>query len=160
MLAPSSSSKFLSYITGWLTVDGWQAAVASGAFLTGTLIQGLIALTVPDYSPKSWHGTLLFWAVVFFAVFINTVVSGLLPKFEGLILILNLIGFFGIMIPLVVLGKHSEPADVFTVFMNGGGWPTQGLSFFVGLLGNVFAFIGADGAFHVSSSAHSCFVLN
>lgn len=32
--------------------------------------------------------------------------------------------------------------DVFTVFSNGGAWPTQGLSFFVGLIGNVFAMFG------------------
>ena len=142
MLAPRSCAKFLSYITGWLTVGGWQAAVASGGFLTGTLIQGLIALTVPSYNPKSWHGTLLFWAVIFFAVFINTIVSSLLPKFEGLILILHIIGFFAILIPLVYLGPHGSADEVFTTFLNGGGWPTQGLSFFVGLIGNVFAFVG------------------
>jgi choline transport protein len=128
MLAPPSCTKFLSYITGWLTVGGWQAAVASGGFLTGTLIQGLIALIVPDYNPKAFHGTLLFWAVIFFGVFINTVVSNLLPKFEGLILILHILGFFAVLIPLVVLAPHGNSSDVFTVFMNGGGWPNQGLS--------------------------------
>jgi choline transport protein len=152
MLAPPSCANFLSYITGWLTVGGWQAAVASGGFLTGTLIQGLIALTVPDYNPKAFHGTLLFWAVIFFGVFINTVVSNLLPKFEGLILILHILGFFAVLIPLVVLAPHGNSSDVFTVFMNGGGWPNQRLSFFVGLLGNVFAFIGADGTYYVSGS--------
>ncbi|MCJ1361288.1 hypothetical protein MMC16_000386 [Acarospora aff. strigata] len=155
MLAPRSCAKFLSYITGWLTVGGWQAAVASGGFLTGTLIQGLIALTVPSYNPKSWHGTLLFWAVIFFAVFINTIVSSLLPKFEGLILILHIIGFFAILIPLVYLGPHGSADEVFTTFLNGGGWPTQGLSFFVGLIGNVFAFVGADGAFHMAEEIHN-----
>lgn len=142
MLAPRSSAKFLSYITGWLTVGGWQGAVASGGFLTGTLIQGLIVLTVPSYDPKGWQGTLLYWAVIFFAVFINTVISSTLPKFEGLILILHIIGFFVIMIPLVILGPHNDTADVFNTWLNGGGWPTQGVSFFVGLIGNVFAFVG------------------
>jgi len=55
------------------------------------------------------------------------------------------------LIPLVVLGPHGNSADVFKLFLNGGGWPTQGISFFVGLLGNVFAFFGADGAYHVGS---------
>lgn len=32
--------------------------------------------------------------------------------------------------------------DVFTVFNNGGGWPTTGVSVFVGLLGSVFATYG------------------
>lgn len=38
---------------------------------------------------------------------------------------------------------------MFTEFSNGGGWPTQGLSFFVGLVGNVFAMFGCDSAVHV-----------
>ena len=32
--------------------------------------------------------------------------------------------------------------DVFTVFENGGGWPTTTVSVFVGLLGSVFATYG------------------
>ncbi|KAF4636753.1 hypothetical protein G7Y89_g1346 [Cudoniella acicularis] len=39
--------------------------------------------------------------------------------------------------------------------MNRGGWSTQRLSFFVGLLGNVFAFVSADGAFHMSEEIHN-----
>ncbi|KAK6597771.1 amino acid transporter [Botrytis cinerea] len=93
---------------------------------------------------------LLFWAVILFAVSINTIVSSLLPKFEGLILILHICGFFAILITLVILGPHDTSKDVFTVWLNSGGWSTQGLSFFVGLTGNVFAFVGADGAFHMS----------
>lgn len=31
---------------------------------------------------------------------------------------------------------------VFTDFLNGGAWPTDGLSFFVGLVGTVFAMFG------------------
>jgi choline transport protein len=127
---------------GWMTVCGWQAAVGSGGFLTGTLIQGLIILTRPDYEFKQWHGTLLYWAVIFFGVFINTIVSSLLPKFEGLILVLHILGFFAIMIPLMVLGPHGNASDVFKTFMNAGGWQTQGLSFCIGILGNVFAFVG------------------
>lgn len=142
MLAPPSSRRFLSYLTGWLTVAGWQASVASAGYLTGTLIQGLIALTVPGYNFMSWHGTLLYWAVIFFAVLINTVISNLLPKFEGLILILHIIGFFVILIPLITLAPHGSASDVFTTFLNQGNWPSQGLSFFIGLTGNAFAFVG------------------
>ncbi|ATZ57211.1 hypothetical protein BCIN_14g03710 [Botrytis cinerea B05.10] len=150
MLAPPSCAKFLSYLTGWLTLGGWQGSVASGGYLTGTMIQGLISLTIPSYIPHGWQGMLLFWAVILFAVSINTIVSSLLPKFEGLILILHICGFFAILITLVILGPHDTSKNLFTVWLNSGGWSTQGLSFFVGLTGNVFAFVGADGAFHMS----------
>ncbi|KAI9881205.1 MAG: hypothetical protein M1830_007183 [Pleopsidium flavum] len=141
MLAPPSSRKFLSYITGWLTVCGWQALVASGGYLSGTLIQGLIVMNYPTYTFERWHGTLLFWACIFLAVIINTVISSILPKLEGLILVLHILGFFAILIPLVYMAPHGSASDVFTVFLNEGGWPTQGLSFFIGLIGNVFSML-------------------
>jgi choline transport protein len=144
------------FVVGWLTTLGWQAFVASGAYLCGTMIQGLIVLVNPNYAPAGWHATLLLWAVTLFCVSINTIVSGLLPKFEAVILFLHILGFFAILIPLVVLGPHGDPQDVFNSFYNGGEWPTQGLSFFVGLIGNVFAFFGADGAIHVHNLCLPC----
>ena len=129
-------------VLGWLTVAGWQALVASGGYLCGTLIQGLIVLSHPEYVFERWHGTLLFWAVLLVAIFINTVVSSMLPKIEGLILILHVLGFFAVLIPLVYMAPHGSASDVFTLFLNEGGWSTQGLSFFVGLLGNAFSFLG------------------
>lgn len=118
--------------------------VASGGYVTGTMIQGLIVLTQPSYLVRwqNWHGTLLFWAVVFLAVAINTIVGSLLAKFEGFVLVLHVLGFFAVIFPLLMLGEHADSKFVFQTFMNLGGWRTQGLSFCVGVLGNVFAFIG------------------
>jgi amino acid transporter len=149
MMAPRSCAKFLSYLTGILTVGGWQGSVASSALLTGNMILGLISLNNDSFEPKLWQGTLLFWAIFAFAVSINTLVSSVLPKFEGLILILHVLGFFAILIPLVILGPHGDVEELFTTFVNNGGWPSQGLSFMVGMMGNVFAFVGTDAAFHV-----------
>lgn len=106
------------------------------------MIQGLIVLNNPGYHFQRWHGTLLFWAVIFVAVLVNTVISSLLPKLECLILIIHVLGFFAILIPLVYMGPHGSASDVFTMFLNEGGWQTTGLSFFVGLVGNVFSFLG------------------
>lgn len=157
MLAPPSSRKFLGYLTAWLALTGWQALVASGGFVTGTMIQGLILLTHPDYGTamQNWHGTLLFWGVVLLGFAINSAIGSLLAKFEGLVLVLHLLGFFAIMLPLALLSEHGDSAAVFNNFYNLGDWQTQGLSFCIGLLGNVFAFLGADGAIHVSSALQS-----
>lgn len=57
--------------------------------------------------------------------------------------------------------------EVFTDFLNGGEWPTQGLSFFVGIIGSVFAMFGrlhfflgvGDGLTHhigCDSAVHVC----
>jgi amino acid transporter len=157
MLAPPSSRKFLGYLTAWLALTGWQALVASGGFVTGTMIQGLILLTHPEYGTavQNWHGTLLFWGVVLLGYAINSAIGSLLAKFEGLVLVVHLLGFFAIMLPLALLSEHGDSAAVFNTFYNLGDWQTQGLSFCVGLLGNVFAFLGADGAIHVSTARQS-----
>lgn len=106
-------------------------------------------MTRPDYDPKPYQHMLLFWAVMAFAVFINVLASTVLPKFEGFILFLHIIGYFAILLPLLVLGEHQDPHQVFDLWLNLGNLPSQGTSFMVGLLGPVFMFLGADGAVHV-----------
>ncbi|KAH8660815.1 amino acid transporter-like protein [Tricladium varicosporioides] len=150
MLAPISCQKVLSYITGWLTVIGWQAAVASSLYITGTLIQGMIQLCVPDYTPKLWQGTLLFYSILLLCIFINTIIGTTLPKIEATLLIVWFLGIFACFVPLIWLAPHATPRDVFTTFLNEGGWDSKTLSFFIGLSGNAFAFTGADSAYHMS----------
>jgi choline transport protein len=123
-------------------VIGWQAGQASVAFLGATMIQALIILNHPDYVPKRWQGTLIFYAVIAFIVFINTYLARWLPKIEGMILCVHILGFFAILIPLVHLAPHGSAKDVFATFINGGGWSSDGLSFFVGLITSVFSFLG------------------
>jgi len=155
ILAPASSAKFLSYITGWLTVIGWQAGQASVAFISAQMIQGMIVLNHPDYTPTRWQGTLIFYGVIAFIVFINTYLARWLPKIGGLVLCVHILGFFAILIPLVYLAPHGSAHEVFTTFINGGGWATNGLSFFVGLTTSVFSFLGADSACHMAEEIHN-----
>ena len=61
-------------------------------------------------------------------------------KFEGFVSILHILGFFALLLPLMFYGPHQQAAEVFSTFVNGGGWPTQGLSYMIGLVGSVFAF--------------------
>ncbi|KAI1409821.1 amino acid transporter [Hypoxylon sp. FL1857] len=161
MLAPPSSRKFFGYITGWLEITGWQSLVASGGYVTGTMIQGIILLTHPDYgnNMQNWHGTLLFWGVVLLSYGINTAVGSLLAKFEGLFLVIHLLGFFATIFPLALLSEHSDSQAVFNSFLNLGGWQTQGLAFCIGVLGNVFAFLGGDAAIHMSEEIRNAAVV-
>jgi choline transport protein len=107
------------------------------------LIQGLLILCQPDtYVPQNWHVTLLYWAVILFCVFINVAAGWLLPKFEGALLVLHILGFFAILIPLLILGPKGDAHEIFTTFVNLGGWDSQGLSFCIGIMGSVFAFVG------------------
>lgn len=129
-------------VQGWLTVLAWQSLVASGGYLTGTMIQGLLVLNYPNYVPQQWHGTLLYGATILVSVFVNTVVSNLLPQIEGLIFGLHILGFLAILIVLTYMAPHGPASEVFTLFLNQGDWDTQGLSFLIGLIGISFSFVG------------------
>ncbi|PWY92269.1 GABA transporter [Aspergillus heteromorphus CBS 117.55] len=154
MMSPKWCQKYLSFLTGWLIVIGWLGAFASTCYLSASQIQGLVVLNHPSYVPTAWQAVLLFWFIVAAAVFVNVMASTMLPKFEGFVLILHLVGFFAIVIPLLYLGNHNSASDVFGQFANDGGFQTEGLSFLVGMVGNMFAFTGADAAVHMSEEIH------
>lgn len=155
MLAPESSRKLLSFVTGWLTVAGWQGSVASATYLCGGLVQGLILLTVPSYQPTGWQGTLLSIAVTALCVFVSVFLNSVLPKIEICILVLHITTFFGILITLATMGEHGDAASVFQTFANEGQWPTQGLSVIVGMIGNAFAFAGRSNLVRFDVGKHT-----
>lgn len=103
----------------------------------GTILQGLLILDYPDYDAQRYQGTLLAWAIVFLCVFVNTIVPGMLPKFEIFIIVFHLAGFVAIVAVLWKFAPHSSSRFVWLTAFNEGGWPTQGLSYCVGFLGNV-----------------------
>lgn len=142
ILAPPWCKNFLSYMAGWLTVITWQAIVAASAYVAGTMIQGLLVLNYPSYDFQRWHGTLLFYAVLGFALLLNTFFGWLLPQVETLMLLFHILGFFAVLIPLVSLAPHQSASEVFTRFQNLGGWSTDGLSFFVGIITCASSFPG------------------
>jgi hypothetical protein len=52
-----------------------------------------------------------------------------------------------------VYSPHGSAASVFATSLNEGGWPTQGLSYCVGFLGNVATFVGADASVHMAEES-------
>ena len=123
--------------TGWLTVIGWTAALTSVSFFVADLTLNLIELNVNGFERTGWYATLLLWASLALCVFINVFVSSALPSIEVIVLIIHILGFFGILIPIVYLTPHHNSAsEVFTKFNNGGDWNSMALSFFIGLQGN------------------------
>ena len=123
--------------------------------MQGTIIQGLIALNNPEYPFHPWHGTLLTIAAISFAIVFNTLLAVKLPLIEGLVLILHLCGFFGIIIPLWIMAPRGNAHDVLLTFSNNGGWPTVGLSAMIGLTTPLTALIGYDCSVHMCMSPFS-----
>ena len=148
--APPSMQKILSYISGWLAALGWQAFIASSAYQTGSVILILASMHDSSYVPTVWQGTLMTMAVGAFAISFNAFAAKHLPLFEGVILVMFLIGFFVIIIPLWVLAPRASVSDVFGKFENWGGWSSMGGACIVGQMAASAAFIGVDSAVHMA----------
>ncbi|RAO68089.1 uncharacterized protein BHQ10_004101 [Talaromyces amestolkiae] len=150
MLAPVKYQKVLSFVTGWLAVIGWQAALAASSFMTGQMIQSLAILGNQLYNAQPWQGTLIIWATLSLSLIVNLIGGKLLPRIEVVVLVLHILGFFAIMITLVYMAEPNTAKEVFTTFQNGGGFSTQALSWFVGMTGSAFGFAGGDGVVHMA----------
>ena len=159
MLAPKKYSVFISWITGWIATLGWNANTAAGVFFSGTMIQGLLVLNYPTYDYQRWHGTLLMWAALLVCVFVNTIAARFLPRIEGVILGLHTLGFFAILVPLLVLAPKADAAFVFKQFANEAGWSSNGLAFFVGLISTNLPFVGYDGPCHMAEEVSNASVI-
>ena len=106
------------------------------------MIAEVVALNRPEYQIQRWQGTLLMWATTLVCTAVNTVFGPALPIFEILGLMLHVVGFIATIIPLLYLAPKGNADQIFTSFFNIGGWQSASLAFFVGLSGNVSAFIG------------------
>jgi choline transport protein len=105
----------------------------------------------PSYVPERWHGTLMVFALIAICLIFNTFLSKFLPQVETAILFLHITLFVVVLIVITVMSPtKSTDSEVWTQFLNEGGYESKGLSFFVGLITPVFAFSGADGAVHMS----------
>lgn len=114
------------------------------------MIQGVAILGNESYDALPWQATLITWCALILALAINLVGGKLLPRAETVLLVVHVVGFFAILIPLVYMAEHNTKEQVFLSFQNGGGFKTQGLSWFVGMTTCAFAFGGADASVHVS----------
>ncbi|KAJ5674493.1 Amino acid/polyamine transporter I [Penicillium maclennaniae] len=159
ILAPRSQAIFLSWVTGWLNLIGWWANTAAGVYFGATVTQGLLVLNFPDYEFERWHGTLLMFAALLLCVLVNSIGARLLPKVEGLILILHIVGFFAVLIPLVYLAPHKDAEFVFGTFINSSGWSNSGLVWLIGLMGTNLPFIGYDGPCHMAEEVKNASVI-
>ncbi|KAJ5089554.1 hypothetical protein N7532_008238 [Penicillium argentinense] len=146
--------KFLSYVTGWMSVLAWQAGSASGSFLTGTIIQGLISVRNPDYEPQNWQGTLFVFAMVLIIYMFNVYAAEAMPIMNNLLMILHVLSWAVILIVLWAMAPHQPPSAVFsTQWKNMGGWSTMGLSVMIGQISAIYGSLnqqGSDATAHMS----------
>ena len=132
----------LTVSTGWISVFARLAACASAAFVAAQMVQGLIILNVDTYEPLRWHGTMIYWAIILLSVLVNILGIRIFPHVETVACIFHICFFFVLLVPLVYLSPQSTARFVFTDFENVGGWKSNGVSWFLGLLASAWSFVG------------------
>lgn len=152
MLAPTSSQKLLSYLTGWVTLCGWISLWATTSF--PFMIQGLHSILSPNYDPRPWQTTILMWVSGIIAFVINAFSRRSLAWFIGAMFLVHILAFFAVIISLAAFADSNSASQVFHTWYNEGQWSSQGLAFMLGLVNPIFGFVGVDGPIHVRHLQH------
>ena len=144
--------KVLSYASGWFSTLAWQAFVAVDSYICAALIQALIILNNPDYTPERWHTTLLMIAIVCGMGVFNICLAQWLAFIEAGFAILHFVSWIPIIAVLWTMTPQKQTAKtVFTEFTdNGAGWSNIGLTVCVGQVGAMFTVVGSDAAAHMA----------
>jgi hypothetical protein len=122
-----------------MSVLAWQAGSASGSFLTGTIIQGLISVRDPEYHPERWQGTLFVFAMVVVIYLFNVYAADMMPLFNNLLMILHILSWTVVVIVLWAMAPHQSAKAVFTEWRNDGGWSSMALSALIGQISAIYA---------------------
>jgi choline transport protein len=119
------------------------------------VIQALVTVNYPSYTPKAWHGILIFYAIVAISVLFTTVLGRMFPSLEAVVLILHILGFFAFILVFLYLAPEKTSASVvFGTFLNGGGFSNNAQSVLVGAVTIMYAFNAVDGATHMGKLSH------
>ncbi|PWY64570.1 GABA permease [Aspergillus eucalypticola CBS 122712] len=148
--APNKWQNILSWSLGWIGTFGWVSFTASAPYLAAGMIQGLVVLTCETYQPQRWHLSMIYWALVGLSTALNIWGSRLFSLVETASLIIHLVGFLVVLIVMWVCVPIKHDASfVFTTFLNSTGWPSNGLSWCLGMLSSCYVLAGYDGAIHL-----------
>ena len=122
----------------------WQAGNASGSFLTGTIVQALLVVNYPNYTPEAWQGTLLVFAMVLVLFIVNIWGASVWARVQNGLMVLHILFFLIVIIILWVMAPHQSAKAVFTEFTNEGGWSSMGLSVLVGQITAIYSLLGTQ----------------
>ncbi|KAK7045415.1 polyamine transporter tpo5 [Paramarasmius palmivorus] len=149
--APPKYQKFLSYSAGWMSTLGWLASMASSVFVCTTLIEISAEVVQPDFGFTSWQYTLIMLGFIVITIGFNTVGSKTLPTLEALSLVGHVLGFFVVVLVCWAMCRPLNTAtDVFTQFVNSGGWSNVGTACLVSQVAVMYCNLGSDSIVHIS----------
>lgn len=142
-LSPARYKAVLSWYCTYLTILGWIALSASVPFIASQLIQGLIILNNPGYSPERWQASCIYWVIVLAAFLVNAWGYRFLHMVSNVIMVLHIVFFIAMIVVVAVLPPSRNSTEfVFTEFVNLTGWENDGIAWCLGLLTSTYTMIG------------------
>ena len=126
-LSPKEHSRFLAWVTGWITTFGWIAVTASASLMNSQAIVGLVMRREEQEGFRGLQDFLVYFALTLFAFAVNVWMSSHLPSLNKTALYWSVMGLLVIPVITVTLSwSHwSSPSFVFSGFLNETGWPGQ-----------------------------------
>jgi amino acid transporter len=151
-LAPATSSKFLGYLVGWLTVALWWFVAAAEALYMAQVIIALAMALNPGYDPPEWQ-----YYVVYCACYVSIFVVNLprifkiLPHFLTAALIVTIANAIYLLVALMVRATPKPTGyEVFVEVVNETGWSSNSVVFFLALIPGMGTVSGFDSITHIT----------
>lgn len=146
--APPKTKRFLTWIQGWSTWLGYISILASSVNVGAVTVEATVQLNSPNYVNGGWHTTLLVLALLSFYLAVNVWFFRAVPWFELACGLANIIFFLITIIALWVLSPRN-PSDFLLTRTSLGGWDNDFLAWNIGLLTQVWQFVGLESVIHM-----------
>lgn len=139
----------------------WQSIIAVDCYIISDIIQALLVVNNPAYTPTKWAGTLFTILTVVVVVAFNTFGATHLPFAEGIFATCRVFAFVPIIVTLwVMVSPKSSAAEVFVHFRDHTGtWPSTGLSVLVGQISCMFVTLGSDAVAHLAEEVEDAAIV-
>lgn len=134
-----------------MAIIGWWLGSASVSNFISSMILEIASIWYPDYELQHWQQYLIYIALIWLAVAINTFTSQWIPLFNKLIFTLSVTTLTATMLCLFIVARnhHASAEWIFTDTTNRTGWPSDGFAFVLAIGNAVFAYLGSDCGAHV-----------
>ena len=152
VLAPPSIKKFASWLQGWMTWFGWVAILAVIVNLNALILEAMVSLMHPTYVAETWHTACIMIATLLLFGLVNSLrwTFVFVPPLELVAGVLHVALFVLFIVVYLTMGTRNTTDFIFFHREIWSGWTNEFVSWHLGMLTTVSAFISLDNAVHMS----------
>lgn len=146
--APPKYRMFLTWMQGWATWLGYIAVLAGSFNANALCFEGSILVNHPNYANGGYRTCLFVLAQCVFATVVNTWFFRAVPWLELVSAILNVVLYITVLAVLWIMSPRNPVSSLVTT-AKFSGWENDFVSWNVGLLCQIWMFIGFEGISHM-----------